>query len=422
MRERCCCACHRQQKPPPPRPAQRCDCCECCEHGPPPNAACPAAPSPRHPGTVDVPQDTPPPNFGGTPPTKPPEGDPIEIPWFKGELSGILREGPTFGKRADEDLPLLAIRARSGDMGARSLSGVFWESPDIFVLPDVDPDAAPMLPATAGGVAKANVPNTVYAHVWNLGRAEAFRARVEFYWFNPSLGIARSDSHFIGAAWVTLQSRYVLYPQWREVDEGFTRYLTRGCHAVVKCPVEWNPVYENNGHECLVVRVFEPFFDGLDTDEFSAARSRKVAQRNIAVVFSSSPAEITLPLDLGIPPHPGEAEIEIAAEAPATMEWLKLYANSRTIDFTPAQDPIVNGFLPPTIRGVKMLDLSKIAFDCREPLLHHRERFHRTCEPLQIVLHASTQNVKHGEAHVLRVRQTLDGDVLGGYTVVILRH
>ncbi|HEY8314973.1 MAG TPA: hypothetical protein VIG51_12500 [Candidatus Baltobacteraceae bacterium] len=416
----CRCACHAPPKPPPP--PQPCTCCPCCEHERPAPPHCTPDPNPQHPGTVDVPQPTPPPNFGGTPPQKPPEGDPSEIPWVNGQLGTILRKGPVFGKRVDEYLPLLVVRANAGDMGARALDGVFWESPDIFVLPDVDPDSAPLVPANAGGVAKANASNTVYAHVWNLGRAQAYRARVEFYWFNPSLGIARADSNFIGSAWVTLESRYVLYPQWRDVDEGFAQYATRGCHAIVKCPIDWIPTFENNGHECLVVRVFEPIMDSLSPDEFSAARDRHVAQRNIAVVLSASPAQVDLRLDLGRPPHPGEAEIEVLAAAPATMEWLKLYTNSQTMELKQAASEVVAGFFPPTIRNAPTLHLDDVAFDCRKPLLRRRERFHRTCEPLQMTFHASSEHLEKGEAQILRLRQTLDGEVLGGYTVVLLGH
>lgn len=56
-----------------------------------------------------------------------------------------------------------------------------------------------------GGIARANAPNTLYAHVWNVGKAPAFGVRVEFYWFNPSLGISRADANLIvssGLIWV----------------------------------------------------------------------------------------------------------------------------------------------------------------------------------------------------------------------------
>ena len=39
-----------------------------------------------------------------------------------------------------------------------------------------------------GGMAQAGVPNTIRARL-EPGRAPAFDVIVEFYWFNPTLGI-----------------------------------------------------------------------------------------------------------------------------------------------------------------------------------------------------------------------------------------
>ena len=60
----------------------------------------------------------------------------------------------------------------------------------------------------------------------------------------------------------------------------------------------------NNGHECLVVRAFEPLLDAVSPDQFSPGADRHVGQRNIAVVQAASPASIDLVLDLGWQPKP----------------------------------------------------------------------------------------------------------------------
>src|SRR5207249_2193593 len=144
-----------------------------------------------------------------------------------------------------------------------------WESPDIFVAPDQRAETAPLMPPSTAGVAKAGAPNTLYAHVWNLGKAPAYRVRVEFYWVNPSLGISRADAHLVDAAWVDLANRFTLYPGWQQaVGADGRTYMSRGCHAVVRCPSTWFPVFENGGHECLVVRVYEPMLDGVPFDHF----------------------------------------------------------------------------------------------------------------------------------------------------------
>jgi len=381
---------------------------------------------PTQPGTVNVPQQNPPPNIttGTVPPWtvgKPTPGSPGEIPWFQGQIGQVLRNGPSFGPRKDEYLPYLLIRAASGDRGGRPLNGVFWESPDIFILPNQDADTAPLKPAAFGVVAQANVPNTVYAHIWNFGKAPAYRVRVEFYWFNPSLGISRADANLIGAAWIDLGNRFTLYPNWVEVDESYGQWVTQGCHAVVRCPVSWIPVYENNGHECLVVRVFEPIMDSLDPNQFSAAADRHVGQHNVAVVQAASPASIDLPLTLGYPDAPADAEVDVTVDAPGSMEWLQLYAGKRTTGYVAPHTPISAGFLPPTVSGARVPPISTMPPAVQLSLLKVKEKFKRGCCPASISFHASAQELKPHQAQVFRIRQRVAGEVVGGYSVVLIK-
>ena len=397
-------------------------------HGaePPRRPKCPPPPRKVHPGTVEVPQ-TPPPSvvISKDPPWrggKPPAGDPGQIPWFRGKVKEILRDGPKFGPRRDEYLPYLLIRASSGDRGGRPVpGGIFWESPDIYVIPDAESETAPLNPPALGSTAKANVPNTLYAHVWNLGKAPVFRARVEFYWFNPSLGISRADANFIGAAWVDLGNRFTLYPNWVEVRESYGQWITQGCHAIVKCPVTWIPTFENNGHECLVVRVFDPILDALGPDQFSAGADRHVGQRNIAVVQAASPASLDLGLNLGHPESPADAEVTVIRDSPETMEWLQLYAGERTPGFTAPAAPVSAGFLPPAADGTRVPVLTHLPAEHLGPLLKARERFRRECCPLKISFHASATDLRKHDAQVLRIRQTHGGETVGGYTVVLIK-
>lgn len=387
---------------------------------------CPPPEVPSQPGTVDVEQQNPPPNVisSTVPPWsvgRPTEGSSSEIPWFSNQVGQVLRNGPQFGPRKDEYLPYLVIRASSGDRGGRPINGVFWESPDIFILPGQDADTAPLQPATFGAVAEANQPNTLYAHVWNFGKAPAYRARVEFYWFNPSLGISRADANLIGAAWVDLGNRFTLYPNWVEVTESYGQWLSQGCHALVRCPVSWVPVFENGGHECLVVRVFEPIMDALDPNQFSAAADRHVGQHNIAVVEASSPAAIDLALTLGYPDGPADAEVDVSTDPPATMEWLQLFAGSRAPGFHVPHGPVIAGLSPPTVSGVRVPSISKLPTESQSVLLRAKERFHRSCCPSSIAFHASAADLRPKDAQVFRIRQRLAGEVVGGYSVVLVK-
>jgi hypothetical protein len=167
--------------------------------------------------------------------------------------------------RAQSFYPYLLVRSVLGDRGDRPINVPFWESPDIWTAPG-DPEASPAVPATHGGVLTAGQPNTVYAHVWNLGFAPLAGIVVEFYWFNPSLGIDGTDGHLIGTARCQLAARGM-----------------PGSHALVKCPKAWVPVIENGGHECLVVRV-HGMGDPLGGNEWHPWQNRHVAQRNVSVV------------------------------------------------------------------------------------------------------------------------------------------
>ena len=408
-----CCECGKPVTPPrPPCP-------------PPKPHCCPPPPKPQ-PGVGNVPQETPPPNpkISPAPPWtvgKPKADDPSEIPWFRGKIGDIRRNGPTFGPRKDEYLPFLLMRTASGDRGNREIKGVFWESPDIFIAPNQDADTAPLMPPTTGGLATANRPNTLYAHVWNVGKAPAYRARVEFYWFNPSLGITQGDANLIGAAWVDLGNRFDLQSDWTEVRTSYGRWMSHGSHAIVRCPQTWYPKFENNGHECLVVRVFDPILDTVKPSQFSAAKDRHVAQRNIAVVQAASPASIDLMLDLGYPDAPTEAEVEVELDTPSSMEWLQLYAGTRNPGYVLPAGPVIAGLLPPTAMNTRAIAVEELPAECRPPLLKPKERFHRGCDPLRIEFHASAQELKQHEAQVMRIRQKVGPDVVGGYSVILIK-
>jgi len=218
-----------------------------------------------------------------------------------------------------------------------------------------------------------------------------------------STGSAAS-ANLIGAACVDLGNRFTHYPEWRQVDASFGPYLSRGAHAIVRCPATWVPQFVNGGHECLVVRAFEVMTDPLSPDQFSSAADRHVAQRNIAVALSQSPAQIDLPLDLGWPKAPGKATVEIEVATPSSMEFLRLYAGPGGPTYTAATEPLAAGLLPPALRGTRTASLSHIPFEHRKVLLRPSETFDRGCDPAQVGFHASVPGLKKDEAYVVRTR------------------
>ncbi|MGI5144247.1 hypothetical protein [Streptomyces sp. CA-106110] len=308
------------------------------------------------------------------------------------------------GQRGDLYLPFLFLRANAGDLGARPVVGPFWESPDILLLAGVEPSTAPPVPPELGQTALAGKPNTVYAHVWNFGLAAAPNVVVEFYWCDPSLGIGPLGAHLIGYASVALGAR------------GSAR-----AHAVVKCPTAWVPTFVNGGHECLLVRVWEETSDGLGTPAWDAALNRHIGQRNIHVAAGAglhATARLTgeplllptpmAPLTLKVGPLYGEpAQVQVARAAPHEMPWLQLRTGTRG-QFPAQAAPTGTALLsPPTTIG---------GGTSNGGAAEHQV----TGDDQQIAFTTSDKAPGPGEAHVYRVTASQQGQVFGGYTVVLL--
>ncbi|MDQ2814528.1 MAG: hypothetical protein M3Z75_22365 [Actinomycetota bacterium] len=237
-----------------------------------------------------------------------------------GQITGT--EPPTVwpGPRPQMWLPYIFIRAYPGDTGARPTQGAFWESPDVYIEPGVAPAAAPGVPAQLGQIALANQDNTVYAHVWNLGRAPAREVVVQFYWCNPALGFNPVGATQIGTTFTTLGARG-----------------SGSCHGVVKCPVSWVPTFVNGGHECLLVRAWDVAADPMTTPEWDASQNRHLGQRNIHVVPPGQ--SLQSPVTLTVGPLFGQAaQITVTRDQPTSMPWLQLHSMTRGA-FPPAAPP-----------------------------------------------------------------------------------
>jgi hypothetical protein len=311
------------------------------------------------------------------------------------------------GQRGDLYLPFLFLRANAGDLGARPVVGPFWESPDVLVLAGVEPALAPPVPPALGQIALAGEPNTLYAHVWNFGIAQAPNVVVEFYWCDPSLGIGPGGVHLIGQTAVALGAR------------GSGR-----SHAVVKCPAAWVPTFVNGGHECLLVRVWDETSDGLGTPPWDASLNRHIGQRNIHVVAAGAglhamgrqlgeplvlPTPMA-PLSMKVGPLYGEpAQVSVARAAPYEMPWLQLRTGGR--GQFPAQAPVTGAVLlspPTTIGGGPAVGGNAAA--------QHQV----VGDDQQVTLNVGDAAPGPGEAHVYRVTATQQGQLFGGYTVVLL--
>jgi hypothetical protein len=368
---------------------------------------------PRKPNRPDSPQPP-----GWQPGDRPPK-DPLDGITDEGEIIDTVRTaiidiirtgsgpgGPKMGPRKNEYLPYLLIRANAGDRGNRPLNVPFWESPDITVMPG-SAAAAPESPPAPGAVAQAGVPNTLWAHVWNLGWAPVYNARVEFYWFNPTLGFNEAAANLIGVTHVDLGNR------------------TSGhAHRYVKCPTSWTPTYLNGGHECLMARIFEPLTDPLTPDPWNAAGDRHVGQRNISVIDSHSPASVQLNVRLGCGTPPGRAELTVQEVNPRDVAWLSIMEGKRDHGYTHATGgSAVAGMMHPTLvrRDDDKAHLEGIDLGSAERLLQRKMEITRGCDELEALFYMHVDGLHHQECRVFRIMQTAGGRLVGGYTVIARR-
>ncbi len=294
----------------------------------------------------------------------------------------------------------LFIRATVGDTGSRPVVGTFWESPDILIAPGVPPNLAPPVPPALGGVAQANVDNTVYAHVWNLGLNQAY-ALVEFYWFNPTLGFTEGNQNLIGYTYVSLDAR------------GGAR-----SHKLVMGPESWQATFENGGHECLVGRVSDAQTDPLSSPPWDASQNRHIGQRNIHVMTAAeAAAKPTVGISVG-PLFAMPATVKVERADPATMPWLHLATNNRNVLpglGAPTGDV---GLSPPIPAGAGLPNLGAVPNPRAAGLIGNSHGV--TADGMQVGFVATDGNPGAGNAHVYRVTGSQNGQTFGGYTVVVL--
>jgi hypothetical protein len=374
------------------------DCCPCCGRKivscPCTGQIPPGIGNPNRPGKTT-----------GTDRGRTPGGGPLT----KGDINSDNPPNSWAGPRKNLFMPFLFMRANPGDTGTRPVVGPFWESPDILLVAGVEPAVAPARPLTLGQTALAGQPNTVYAHIWNFGQALAPEVVVEFYWCDPSLGIGPGSAHIIGQTIISLGAR----------GSGKS-------HALVKCPEAWVPTFLNGGHECLLVRAWDLTSDGLGSPPWDASLNRHCGQRNIHVIanpaapvlhplaagpHATSRAIFSLmevPLILKVGPLYGmPAQINVERITPGAMPWLQLHTGVRGKFPSPAVPTGVVALSPPSTIGGGF----STGTGANQQQVNTDDQ--------QLAFTSTDSHPAPGEAHVYRVTAIQNGQVFGGYTVVM---
>ena len=349
------------------------------------------------------------------------------------------------GGRAERFYPYLLVRSIVGDRGDRPINIPFWESPDIWTAPG-DPATSPATPATHGGELTAGAPHTVYAHVWNLGRAPIAGVKVEFYWFNPALSVDDAHAHLIGMTRVDLGPR-----------------SSQTCHRLVKCPKPWTPHLIENGHECLVVRA-TAIGDGLGaTHPWDAWANRHVGQRNVHVAAArTNLGALVGSLDATRPPQTRVQLLQVGQQAEMTLRLaapnLKLDPAVQTLVLaeiradgslhlpgtsagTAGGHAVVAGAAAPTATGAfavprivpsTLLEIARPAVQAGRAAttrptevlssganLHHLVGHDTLLAPEVVKRITQLKLPAAGQAHVLRIISFLGDQMVGGYTIVV---
>jgi len=138
----------------------------------------------------------------------------------------------------------------------------WWASQHIWAVPGDDPNGPKSAP-----IAGQN--NYLWARVRNEGSTPASGVQIKYYWSNPATGVLRSNSTPVGSAFVDLDG---------------------GEEKDVLCLTPWIPIIVNNGHECVVAEAISSA-DPLPVplpDEFDPRDTDQIAQRNFNVIQLSS--------------------------------------------------------------------------------------------------------------------------------------
>ena len=191
------------------------------------------------------------------------------------------------------------------------------------------------------------------------------------------------------------------------------------CSQIVKCPQTWVPTFENNGHECLVVRVFEPLLDPVSNSVWEVTKDRHTGQRNIAVVEAQSPAHLELKIKTGCTAPQGNAQISIEQVPVTDAYWLSILKGKKDHGYKQAgMQKSVMGVMTPTGISKQNISFQGVSPEAVKRLLHQSLEYERTCDEKETFLYLHIEDLRPGECDVFRVIQRSNGKISGGYTVI----
>ncbi len=250
-------------------------------------------------------------------------------------------------------VPYLVLKNDENDIGSRPLENPSWAPPCIWVEQ-----------CTQGNQSGSIVvqPQTgqryqIVAEVDNLGLATSYFTYVEFYWIDPSPSEpSESRIQIIG------RPKMVTVPA--------------GGRIIVRSD-PWIPQYINEGHECIIVRTYDPLLDPVDFNQYSQVVDRHVGQRNVSVIQSVAGTNVFLSMNI-LPSMCSEEEITVSAKLMGAKELCSIMETHGIKGEIAKSSPIYSGLISREsllnihwkIKGFKIEEALK-AFD--SPLKRQRK-------------------------------------------------
>ncbi len=315
--------------------------------------------------------------------------------------------------------PYLVIPSYFGDMGARPLPPAiqFWETTSIYTKQVSD-----------GSINNPVVgePSEVFAVVTDgVGNEAGIGVSVSFWWANPSIAITAASANPIDGG-----------TPGANVATGIT--VPSGGATLVQAPVNWVPIEENGGHECLLAEAYLPY-DPV-TDPMQPVYDRHVGQRNEQLTVAPPGGMIRFPLQAHNPLD-REAEVTVEVRPGLIPRNLEKRFTGRGLWRTPALDPpgplpvelsFFKGpdrkFHPPggaarlwqRIEELLRLPGRGNAFSCLGPPQVSRSF---TFLPLEVqtveIIATVPYEAQPGQVYVLRISERIEEFLLGGYTLYV---
>jgi hypothetical protein len=291
----------------------------------------------------------------------------------------------------------LLIRYQSGDVGDRPLApgAVFWESPDVWT------EGSQGINQPVPGE-----PTKVFTRISNLGMQDAYGVTVKYWWANPAIAISEATANLIATDSVTVPAGNIVQFQ---------------------SPVDWTPIVENGGHECLLVEAFIPFFDDLTTP-MQPLFDRHVGQKNEQLVMLQQGQQFHFQVDafnftqaqqdVVVEARPGLIPRELTRRFARRGLWTtEIFdpPDALPVNLSIAREPYRNVQSRGTLGQAQ-----GNALDCLGPAQVTQTRNFRPGDIYKVdITGGLPATAKRGEVYVVRIFQRIGAVLSGGYTLFV---